>query len=136
MAEVIISQNEAGGVAITSPSKEFTAEEILAKGGLGKFARVTSTTLLPEHPEFSDAWEMDEKKVTVNFAKAQEITKNRLRSERAPLLAAQDVLFMKAQETGADLSEIVAEKNRLRDITNLVNTASTLEDLLAIHCGV
>ena len=134
MAEVIISQNEAGGVAITSPSGEFTAEEILAKGGLGKFARITSTTLLPEHPEFTDAWEIYAKSVTVNFSKAQEITKNRLRREREPLLATQDVLFMKAQETGADTKAIVAEKNRLRDVTKLADSASTLDDLLAITC--
>jgi hypothetical protein len=29
--------------------------------------------------------------ITINFAKAQEITKARLREERVPLLAAQDV---------------------------------------------
>ena len=134
MAEVIISQNDQGGVSITSPSGEFTAQQILDRGGLGRFARITSTTLLPEHSEFSDAWEMDDKTITVNINKAREITKARLRNERAPLLAAQDVLFMKAQETDADTSAIVAEKNRLRDITMLVDSANTPEELLAITC--
>ena len=134
MALVIISQNDAGGVSITTPAGEFTAQQILDKGLSGRFARIINDADLPEHKEFSDAWEMDAKTLTVNIDKAKEITKNRLRAERESLLATQDVLFMKALETGADTTTIVAEKNRLRDITNLVNTASTLEDLLAITC--
>ena len=60
--------------------------------------------------------------ITVNITKAKDITKDRLREKRKPLLEAQDLLFMKAQETGADTSAIVAEKQRLRDITNQVDT--------------
>jgi len=134
MALVIISQNDAGGVSITSPAGDFTAQQILDRGVSGRFARIINDADLPEHKEFIDAWEMDKNDVTVNFAKAQEITKNRLRSERAPLLDVQDVLFMKALETGADTKAIVAEKNRLRDVTKLADSAKTLEDLLAITC--
>ena len=60
--------------------------------------------------------------ITVNITKAKDITKDRLREERKPLLKAQDLLFMKAQEQGADTSVIVAEKQRLRDITNQVDS--------------
>jgi len=67
--------------------------------------------------------------VTVNVEKAKVITKDRLREKRKPLLEAQDLLFMKAQETGADTSAIVAEKQRLRDITNQVDTMTTVEEL-------
>jgi hypothetical protein len=135
MTQVIISQNGNGGVAITSPSKEFTIQEVLDKGGLGNFARIVDTSDLPEHPEFTDAWEINAKTITVNMDKAREITKVRLRNERAPLLAAQDVLFMKAQETGADTTAIVAEKNRLRNITQVVDSTTTLEELLTLTCG-
>ena len=55
--------------------------------------------------------------ISVNLTKAKVITKDRLRADRKPLLEAQDVLFMKAQEAGSDTSAIVTEKNRLRDIT-------------------
>jgi len=65
----------------------------------------------------------------VNFSKAQDITKDRLRVDRKPLLEEQDVLFMRAQEAGSDTSAIVTEKQRLRDITNQVDSMTTLDEL-------
>ena len=70
--------------------------------------------------------------ITVNLSKAKELTKERLRIERKPLLEAQDILFMKDQEDSADTSAIVTEKNRLRDITKLADSASTTDELKAI----
>ena len=67
--------------------------------------------------------------ITINIDKAKDITKDRLRDERKPLLEAQDVEFQKALETGADTTAIVAEKTRLRDITNQVDTMTTLDEL-------
>jgi hypothetical protein len=67
--------------------------------------------------------------ITINFDKAKQITKERLREERKPLLEAQDVLFQRSLENNTDTSAIVAEKQRLRDITNLVDNATTLEQL-------
>ncbi len=65
----------------------------------------------------------------VNFSKAQDITKERLRADRKPLLEAQDILYMRAQEAGSDTSAIVTEKQRLRDITEQVDSMSTLDEL-------
>lgn len=70
--------------------------------------------------------------ITINMDKAKAITKARLRVEREPLLAAQDVAFQRALETSADTSVIVAEKQRLRDITKLADAATTLDELKAI----
>ena len=67
--------------------------------------------------------------ITVDIAKAKVITKDRLRADRTPLLEAQDVLFMRAQEAGSDTSAIVTEKQRLRDITNQVDSMTTLDQL-------
>ena len=69
--------------------------------------------------------------VTVSLAKAKNITKDRLRADRKPLLEAQDILFMKAQEAGSDTSAIVTEKQRLRDITNQVDSMTTTDELKA-----
>ena len=68
----------------------------------------------------------------VNFTKAQEITKERLRTDRKPLLEEQDILFMKAQEAGDDTTDIVTEKQRLRDITEQVDSMTTLDELKAV----
>jgi hypothetical protein len=67
--------------------------------------------------------------IQVNFSKAQDITKERLRADRTPLLEEQDILYMKAQEAGSDTSAIVEEKQRLRDITNQVDDMTTLDEL-------
>lgn len=72
--------------------------------------------------------------IVIDFAKAQAITKDRLRAERAPLLAAQDVAFQRALESGSDTAAIVAEKQRLRDITNLVDTCTTTDELRSLTC--
>jgi hypothetical protein len=67
--------------------------------------------------------------IIIDINKAKEITKARLRAERKLLLEAQDIAFQRALESGADTSAIVAEKQRLRDITNKVNAVNTLEEL-------
>jgi hypothetical protein len=70
--------------------------------------------------------------ITIDLAKAKEATKKRLRDERVPLLAAQDIAFQRALESGTDTVAIVAEKQRLRDIPNLVDTCTTLDELSAL----
>ena len=69
--------------------------------------------------------------ITVDINKAKVITKDRLRDERKPLLEEQDILFMKAQEAGTSTSAIVTEKQRLRDITNQVDSMTTTDELKA-----
>jgi len=69
--------------------------------------------------------------ITVNINKAKDITKDRLRAERKPLLEAQDIAFQRALESGDDTTAIVAEKQRLRDITNQVDSMTTVEELKA-----
>ena len=69
--------------------------------------------------------------INVDITKAKVITKDRLRADRKPLLEAQDILFMKAQEAGSDTSAIVTEKQRLRDITTQVDSMTTTTQLKA-----
>ena len=72
--------------------------------------------------------------IAINKNKAKEITKDRLRKERKPLLEEQDVAFQRALEESADTSAIVAEKQRLRDVTKLADSADTLDELKALSC--
>jgi hypothetical protein len=138
MSQAIIFTNDNGGVSTCIPTGEISIEAVLDKDvPKGKGARIVNLADLPnQYNDFYDAWEMDATSVTVNLDKAKELTKKRLRAEREPLLAAQDVLFQRAQEDGADTTAIVAEKNRLRNVTGLVDAVTTLEGLRAIKAGV
>lgn len=129
MTNVIIFTNDKGGVSICAPSIEsdiHVAKQKYTPDG----SIIVDTASLPESEnDFFDAWELHDGVVTVNIEKSKEVTKSRLRIERVPLLAAQDLLFQKAQESGADTTAIVAEKNRLRDVTELADTCTTTEQL-------
>lgn len=132
MAQVIIFQNEQGGVSVCIPTGELPIEQVLTKDCPAGAMIVDSDTLPNEHNDFFNAWELADGVVTVNFDKAKAITKDRLRAERKPLLEAQDVAFQRALESGADTSAIVAEKQRLRDVTQLADQATTLDELKAL----
>jgi hypothetical protein len=138
MSQVIIFTNDNGGVATCIPTGEISIEAVMGKDvPQGRGARIVNMSDLPnDYNDFYDAWEMDATTVTVNIDKAKELTKTRLRAERTPLLAAQDVAFQRALEAGADTTAIVAEKNRLRDITDLADSATTLEELRSFKAEV
>jgi hypothetical protein len=137
MTQAIIFVNDNGGVSTCIPTGEISIDAVMTKDvPAGRGARIVNLSDLPRDNDFYDAWEMDATSVTVNMDKAKEITKARLRAERAPLLAAQDVLFQRALEASADTTAIVAEKQRLRDVTGLVDAVTTLEGLRAIKAGV
>jgi len=71
--------------------------------------------------------------VIVDYTTAVEETKNRLRSERIPLLAALDIQFQRNLETNSDNSAVILEKQRLRDIT-IIDPNLTLDELYNLHC--
>jgi hypothetical protein len=133
MSQVIIFTNDNGGVSTCIPTGEISIEAVLAKD-CPKGAIIVEQSSLPTANDFYDAWELIDGTVEVKFAKAVELTKQRLRAERTPLLAAQDVAFQRALEECKDTTAIVAEKQRLRDITNI--TATTLDELRALKAEV
>ena len=132
MAQVIIFTNENGGVSVCYPTGELSVEETKTKDTPDHSIIVEDTDLPQADNDFFDAWELADGVVLVNLTKAKAITKARLRSERASLLAAQDVAFQRALETGADTTAIVAEKQRLRDITNLADACTTTDELRSL----
>ena len=134
MTQAIIFTNDNGGVSVCIPTGEISIEAVQTKDTPKGSIIVNQSDLPNQHNDFFDAWELVDGVVTVSLAKATEITKKRLRSEREPLLAAQDVAFQRALETGADTTAIVAEKQRLRDITNF--SATTLDELRSLKAGV
>lgn len=136
MTKVIVFRNDNGGVAVCIPTGELSIDAVMGKDvPTGRDARIVDSADLPEDDnDFFDAWEMDAKTVSVNLDKAKEITKRRLRAERAPLLAAQDVAFQRALENNLDTTDIVAEKNRLRDITKFADLCDSTAQLRLLNC--
>lgn len=134
MSQVIVFEADAGNVAVCIPTGELSIEQVLQKD-CPKGAFIIDQAALPNQDnDFFDAWVLNGKQVEVSIDKAKAIQKQRLRAEREPLLAAQDVAFQRALETGADTDAIVAEKQRLRDITSLVDPCATLAEIRAVHC--
>tara|TARA_R110000868_G_scaffold300229_1_gene560672 strand:+ start:493 stop:906 length:414 start_codon:yes stop_codon:yes gene_type:complete len=131
MNQVIIFTNESGNVSICVPTGDLPIETVQAKdipSGVQSFI-VSQSSLPTSDQDFFDAWEQVQGVVSVSLAKAKELTKKRLRIEREPLFAALDIAFQRAFETGADTSAIVAEKQRLRDLTKLPDGCTTLDEL-------
>jgi len=136
MSNVIIFTNDFGGVSTTIPTGEISIEAVLAKD-CPEGAIIVDSETLPQGDAkaFYNAWELVDGTVVVNFSKAVELTKQRLRVERNPLLLDQDIAFQRALETNGDTTAIVAEKQRLRDITKLADSTSTLQELIALKCS-
>ena len=132
MAQVIIFTNDNGGVSVCMPTGELDIHAVKAKDTPSTSIIVQDSELPQADNDFFNAWELANGVVTVNLDKAKELTRSRLRAEREPLLAAQDVLFQRAQETGGDTAAIVAEKQRLRDVTGLVDACTTTAQLRAL----
>ena len=70
--------------------------------------------------------------ITIDITKAKEVWKEKIRVARKPALEKLDVDFAKAQEQSNDTTQIVADKNTLRDLPNLVDTANSIEEIKAV----
>jgi hypothetical protein len=70
--------------------------------------------------------------ITIDITKAKEVWKNKIRIARKPVLEKLDVDFIKAQEQGNDTTQIVADKNTLRDLPSQVDTATTVDEIKAV----
>jgi hypothetical protein len=131
MAQVIVYTSSDGNVHVCAPTGEISIEEVQAKDTPSGSVIIDSSTLPDTY--FFGAWELSGSTVLVNMGKAKALTKTRLRMEREPLLAAQDVAYQRALESNSDTSAIVAEKQRLRDITALADAVATLDELKALQ---
>ena len=72
--------------------------------------------------------------ININMTKARDIHREKVREARNPKLAAKDVEFQRALETGADTSAIVADKQALRDApaSAAIEAATTADELKAV----
>ena len=90
---------------------------------------IVDDSAIPKDRTFRSALRHD---LTFDVDQCVEITKERLRREREPLLAALDTKYIRAIEDGTPTAPIVAEKQRLRDITNAAHAGLSLDELKAL----
>ncbi len=94
-----------------------------------------STATVPSDRHFRDAWSLDGTVISEDMTKAKEIFKDKIREVRAPLLDAEDVVYMKALEaddTSAKAAS-VTKKAALRDApaASAITNADTIAKLKA-----
>ena len=92
---------------------------------------------VPAERTFRGAWEAnaDTGVISVDMAAAKDIWRDKIRQARTEPLAALDTAFMKALETGADTTQITADKQALRDAPAhpAIDAATTPEELVAVQ---
>ena len=137
MEKRIIYTNDEGGISIIVPAGEIG--DCIKDVPSGKAYEIVDASRVPSDRSFRNAWKHQDGAISVDMPKAVEIQKERLRAERAPLLAALYVEMIKSLETGDSQKQedVIAEKKRLRDITNLpaLSEATTPEALKAVSCS-
>ena len=94
-----------------------------------------STATVPSDRHFRGAWSLSGSVISEDMTKAKEIFKDKIREVRTPLLAAEDVTYMKAIEAD-DASAKTASataKTALRDApaASGIGSASTITELKA-----
>jgi len=94
-----------------------------------------STATVPSDRHFRDAWSLDGTVITEDMTAAKVIFKDKIREVRAPLLAAEDVVYMKALEAddASAKSASVTKKAALRDApaASAIDSADTIAKLKA-----
>lgn len=92
---------------------------------------------IPAERTFRSGWEAntDTNVISVNMDKAKDIWRDKIRQARVEPLAVLDTAYMKALETSADTTQIIADKQALRDAPALssISSASTVDELKAIQ---
>ena len=94
-----------------------------------------ATATVPSDRHFRGAWSLNGTVISEDMTKAKEIFKDKIREVRAPLLEAEDVVYMKALEADdADAKTAsVAKKKALRDApaAQAITDADTIAKLKA-----
>ena len=94
-----------------------------------------STATVPANRDFRGAWSLSGTVISEDLAKAKEIFKDKIREVRAPLLEAEDVVYMKALEAddASAKTASVTKKNNLRNApaASAITNASDIAALKA-----
>ena len=81
----------------------------------GENRDVETLTTIPSDRVFREAWQFDGDAVEIDMTTAKNIWRAKIRDARIPELEKLDTEFMKALESGGATTQIVADKQVLRD---------------------
>tara|TARA_S200002703_G_scaffold62693_2_gene54438 strand:+ start:5016 stop:5375 length:360 start_codon:yes stop_codon:yes gene_type:complete len=90
-----------------------------------------ATATVPINRDFRGAWLLSGTVISEDLTVAKEIFANKIREVRVPLLTVLDADYMKALESNADTTQIIADKQALRDAPTAGNSATTIAELKA-----
>ena len=94
-----------------------------------------SDATVPSDRHFRNAWTLSGKTITEDLAESKKIFQDKIREVRTPLLAEEDVVYMKALEAGdsSAQSASVAKKKALRDApaASAITSAKSISALKA-----
>ena len=94
-----------------------------------------STATVPSDRHFRNAWSLSGTVISEDMTAAKVIFKDKIREVRTPLLAAEDVVYMKALEAADSTAQAasVAKKKALRDApaASAIGSADTITKLKA-----
>ena len=94
-----------------------------------------SDATVPSDRHFRNAWTLSGKTITEDLAESKKIFQDKIREVRTPLLAAEDVVYMKALEAGDSSAQTAsaATKKKLRDApaASAISSADTIAKLKA-----
>ena len=128
MSKIIIYTQENGnmGVCIPNPKLDinFVKEKDCPNGII-----VDTSVVENLDKDFFDGYEIVNNNPVINVSKAKIIWKEKIRLARKSALEKLDIEVMKAQESGSDITDIVNEKQILRDLPVDVDNASTVDEI-------
>lgn len=127
-----MSDQKEEAIVLDPPEKE----PRFAYVGLGDTEYDVEKYTLPSERTFREAWDAPTgTAITVNMDKAKEVWRNYIRVARVPELEKLDQAFMRALETGASTTQIVADKQALRDAPahSDIDAATTPDELKAVQ---
>lgn len=135
---IIYNEPSTGRIAICTPVGKYDDIHEVAKQALPKDVayHVVSPDTIPKIGNYLDAVIChDDGKLSINEIHVHNITYNKWRILREPILSRLDVEFIKAMETGNQIliTEVVNKKNTLRDITKIELPIKDINDSIEIY---
>lgn len=135
MTQVIIHENENGGVSVTKPSLEALEQygiDWIKNKDTPNNSIIIDDSTLPQGADgqFFNAWELNGSEITINFSKAQEIKLSQYNA--AAIIVSQN----RQLNTLSGIENIVDDAtwlNKLKSDRAIIASSTTTEQLIAIE---